>query len=121
MKSIRDVAAVSVLASMTLASCGILGDKGRPIEFVNRTGQHVVLWEQGRPYAGARKELAADARLRDVWVDPRIDDEAKDLVKFRVEATTDAGDLVFCHDFTWNDLTRAGWVVEIRVQNDCPP
>ncbi|MDP9252965.1 MAG: hypothetical protein M3O80_08155, partial [Chloroflexota bacterium] len=88
---------------------------------VNRTGQHVVLWEQGRPYAGARKELAADARLRDVWVDPRIDDEAKDLVKFRVEATTDAGDLVFCHDFTWNDLTRVGWVVEIRVQNDCPP
>ena len=118
---IRHLAAVSVLASMTLASCGILGDKGLPIEFVNVTDQHLVLWQRGRPHPSYRRELPAQGRVRDVWVDPRIDDYAKDLVKFRVEATSDAGDLVFCHVFTWNDFTRLGWIVEIRRQNDCPP
>lgn len=47
--------------------------------------------------------------------------EARNLVKYRVEATTGSGVLVFCHDYTYNDLTRISWVVEIRKHNDCPP
>lgn len=45
-----------------------------------------------------------------VWVDSRLDDKAKDQVKFRVEATTPSGDLVFCHDYTFNELSRIRWV-----------
>jgi hypothetical protein len=117
----RRLVAVSVLASWGVVSCGILGDKGLPIEFVNRTGKPVVLYEQGRAYPKLRKELAADARSENVWVDSRLDDNMKDKVKYRVEATTQSGDLVFCHDYTFNELIRVGWVVEIRVLNDCPP
>jgi len=119
MNTLGHIVLASVL-TCALTSCGILGDKGLPIEFVNRTGQHIVLWEQGRPHAGARRELAANERYRDVWVDPRIDDYAKDLAMFRVEATDDAGNLIYCYVFSWNDLTRAGWVVDVRIQNDCP-
>jgi hypothetical protein len=117
----RRLVAVSVLALLAVGSCGILGDKGLPIEFVNRTGTPVVLYEQGRAYPRVRIELAAEQRLRSSWVDSRLDDNMKDKVKFRVEATTQSGDLVFCHDYTFNELTRVGWVVDIRVLNDCPP
>jgi hypothetical protein len=117
---LRRIVVASVLAAVALTSCGIFGHRGLPIDFVNRTGRPVVLYELGRanPF---RKELAPDERLRSSWVDSGLDDKAKDVVKYRVEATTASGDLVFCHDFTFNELTRVGWVVEIRAQNDCPP
>jgi hypothetical protein len=116
----RHLVLVSVLASLAVGSCGVFGTRGLPIEFVNRTGKPIVLYELGRanPF---RKELAPEERLRSSWVNSRLDDNAKDRVKFRVEATTESGDLVFCHDYTFNELTRAGWVVEIREQNDCRP
>ena len=116
----RHLVLVSVLASLAVGSCGVFGTRGLPIEFVNRTGKPVVLYELGRanPF---RKELAPDERLRSSWVDSGLDDRAKDEVKYRVEATTGSGDLIFCHDYTFNELSRVGWVVEIRAQNDCPP
>jgi hypothetical protein len=55
-----------------------------------------------------------------VWVDSRLDERGKDQVQYRVEATTLSGDVVFCHDYTFNELTRVRWIVEIRKQNDCP-
>jgi len=85
---------------VAFTSCGVLGDKGLPIEFVNRSGQPVVLNELGRANPVLRKELAREARLRSSWVDSRLDDKAKDRVKFRVEATTASGELVFCHDYS---------------------
>jgi len=116
------VVAASVLVSLALTSCSIFpGDKGLPIEFVNLTGRSVVLYEKGRAHPSYRKELAAEARSQDVWVDSRLDEEGRELVKYRVEATSDSGDVLFCHDYTFNELTRVGWVVEIREQNDCPP
>jgi hypothetical protein len=116
----RRLVVVSVLASLAVGSCGIFGHRGLPIEFVNRTGRPVVLYELGRtnPF---RMELAPDGRLQSSWVDSGLDDKAKNEVKYRVEATTQSGDLVFCHDYTFNELTRVGWVVDIRVLNDCPP
>jgi len=96
------VVAVSVFVSLALASCGIFGgDKGLPIEFVNRTGRSVVLYEKGRAYPSYRKDLAPEARSQNVWVDSRLDERARDQVKFRVEATTEAGLVVFCHDYTF--------------------
>ena len=120
-RSLGATLAVSALAS-ALAACGIFGgDKGLPIEFVNRTGQNIVLFEKGRANPSYRKELAPDARSENVWVDPRLDDRGKNEVKYRVEATRASGELVFCHDYTFNELTRIRWIVEIRLQNDCPP
>ena len=81
----------------------------------------IVLYEKGRANPSSRKELAPDARAENVWVDSRLDEKGRDLVKYRIEATTGSGDLVFCHDYTFNELTRIRWVVEIRRQNDCPP
>ena len=117
---LRQILVLSLLTSVALTSCGVFGHGGLPIEFVNRTDKPVVLYELGRanPF---RKELAPDERLRSSWVDSGLDDRAKDRVKYRVEATSGSGDLVFCHDYTFNELTGVGWVVEIRVQNDCPP
>src|SRR5438270_11512372 len=48
---------VMVLAgTIAVASCVFPVDKTRSIEFINQTGQRIVLWEQGRPYPGARYE-----------------------------------------------------------------
>lgn len=107
---------------MAVASCGFLpGDEALPIEFVNRTGENIILYEKGRSYPSRRKELVPDARFKNVWVGSRLDDKAKDMTFYRVEATTGSGELVFCHDYSFNELTRIRWVVEIRKQNDCPP
>jgi len=117
----RHVVVTGAYAAVVLASCGIIGDRSQPIDFVNRSGQTILLYERGRAYPVLRKDLVPEARLRSAWIDSHLDDRGKDVIKFRVEATSDAGDLIFCHDFTWNDFIRAGWVVEIRAQNDCPP
>jgi hypothetical protein len=116
------VVAVGVLASLALTSCGIFpGDKGLPIEFVNRTGKSVILYEMGRANPSYRKELAPQGRSQNVWVDSRLDENGRDLVKYRVEATSESGGVLFCHDYTFNELARLGWVIEIRESNDCPP
>jgi hypothetical protein len=46
---VRERAAMGALASMTLATCGLFGDKGLPIEFVNRTGESVTPYEKLAP------------------------------------------------------------------------
>jgi hypothetical protein len=79
---------------------------------MNVTGQYLVLWQMGRAHPSYRRELPAEGRVHEVWVDPRIDEEAKDRVKVRVVATSPTGDLIHCHVFSWDDLTRAGWLVE---------
>lgn len=120
--AVRRMLGAGLLAVGILVSCGILpGDKGLPIAFVNRTGESIILYEKGRANPSYRKELAPDARSENVWVDSQLDERGKDLVKYRVEATTKSGDLVFCRDYTFNELTRIRWVVEIRKQNDCTP
>jgi hypothetical protein len=95
-------------------------DKTRPIEFINETGQNIVLWEFGRRYTGGRYEVDAGARHRDVWLDPGLDaqDERK---KFRVEAVNATGAVIFCHDYTMKEFTKANWVLAITERNDCPP
>jgi hypothetical protein len=116
----RHLSSAAVLVCVLLASCRLIGDKGLPIQFVNRTGEKVVLYEKGRANPSYRKELAPDARSENVWVDSRLGERGKDQVQYRVEATTLSGDVLFCHDYTFNELTRVSWIVEIRKQNDCP-
>lgn len=110
----------AVVAAAALVSCGAFGgDRGLPIAFVNTTDENVILYEKGRANPAYRKELAPNSRTENVWVDSRLDDKAKDFVKYRVEATTRSGEVVFCHDYTFNELTRIGWVVQVRRHNDC--
>jgi hypothetical protein len=118
----RVVLAPILLASGLFAACGALGgDKGLPIAFTNRTTETMILYEKGRSNPSYRKELAPDARAENVWVDSRLDETGKDSVKYRVEATTISGDIVFCHEYSFNELTRVRWLVEIRRENDCVP
>lgn len=85
-------------------------DKTRPIEFINQTGQQLVVYESGRRYPEVRHNVAAASRYRSVWPDPGLDglDERK---KFRVEAVNATGTVIFCHDYTMKDFTQANWVV----------
>lgn len=112
---------VAVLFVTALGACGVLpGDKGLPIAFVNRTGETIILYEKGRANPSYRKELAPDERSQNVWVDSRLDERMKNERIYKVEATTPSGDVVFCHVYSFNELVRVNWTVELRKQNDCP-
>ena len=111
---------VTLAGAIAIASCIFPVDKTRPIEFINQTGQRIVLWEQGRQYPGARYEVAAGARHRDVWLAPELD-PADEKAKFRVEATNIAGVLIFCHDYTMKEFTQVKWVLVCREVLLQPP
>jgi hypothetical protein len=111
---------VAVAGAIALASCIVPVDKTRPIEFINQTGQQLVVYEFGRRYPTVRHEVAAGSRYGSVWPAPELD-PADEKAKFRVEATDSAGVLIFCHDYTMKDFTQSRWILVITERNDCPP
>jgi hypothetical protein len=111
--------ALALAGALAIASCVFPVDRTRPVEFVNQTSQHLVLYDHGRQYPTARHDLPAGDRYRNVWLDPEID-HGDEKAKFRVEATNLAGVLVFCHDYTMNEFTQLKWVLAITERNDCP-
>jgi hypothetical protein len=98
----------ALLVSALLAAGAVSCDPSHGFTFVNTTDQDLVL--RGEPTGSS--EVKAGSTRRDTW----IVGEGQNV---RVEARNALGEVVFCRRFTFDELERASWRVEITASNTC--
>ena len=101
------------------SSCPIIGDQAHDVTIRNATNLPLVLYEHGRAYPRDSESLDPGAVLQSGWLIPCGD--ARHTARFaHVEAVDNTGQLIFCQSYTYDDLERLGWAIEVMEdQNTC--
>ena len=102
-----------------LSGCPIIGDQSHDVTIRNATNLPLVLYEHGRAYPQYSESLDPRAVLQSGWLVPC--GEARHTARFaHVEAADNTGQLIFCQSYTYDDLERLGWTIEVMEdQNTC--
>lgn len=92
----------------------LIGDPAHQVRLVNATARPVLL-DQGNRIEGApRDRLEPGQAVRNDWLVP-TSVRAKSSQRRTVRAWDESGNLIFCHQYTYDDLDRAAWVIEIKA------
>lgn len=108
---------IVVLTSLSVAGCTLIpfGDYGETVFLHNRTDVLVYVYElaadgsQGTP----ARQVAPGETLRNQWLTPRPESRSPTGTR-TVEAKDEAGNVVFCRTYTYAELERGGWNIDIR-------
>ena len=115
------VVALLVIFALPQLACGLLrlGDASRNVDLYNATGVVIVLYENAAAPKGFVGTLEPSATSESAWLFPI---EASDRRTRLVKATGRDGELLYCHAFTFAELERVGWRIEITKQDppSCP-
>ena len=101
------------------SNCPIIGDQYHDVTIRNATNLPLVLYEHGRAYPRYSESLDPGAVRQSGWLIPC--GEARHTARFaHVEAVDNTGLLIFCQSYTYDELERLGWTIEIvEDQNTC--
>jgi hypothetical protein len=101
------------------SGCPIIGDQAHDVTIRNATNLPLVLYEHGRAYPRYSESLTPGAVRQSGWLVPC--GEARHTATFaNVEAVESTGRLIFCQSYTYDDLERLGWAIEVMEdQNTC--
>ena len=91
------------------------GDPSREVLIENRTDQRLIIYTVNRD-PRFKEQIGPGETLRDRWMYPL---SASDRRRVRVEADDVEGRGVFCAEYSYEDLTRSGWRVEIVDGRRC--
>lgn len=107
------------LALSVSSACVSFGDNSAEVRFHNGTEVAVNVYETDGTQKGPLRLIQSGDTAKNRWIIPaeysgRIEGPAR-----QIEATTLAGDLLLCRRFTYEELQRLGWMIEIVKRNDC--
>ena len=86
------------------------------VYFTNRAAGPVSLYEITRTPESLTPLAPGETRRRN-W---RYPIDATDLRRVRVQADDSEGKRIFCHDFSYEDLKRVNWHIDIQPgRDDC--
>ncbi len=103
-------AALLVSLAMLLSACRIIGDPGHGVFIHNATGARIVLYSMGGEQPALKETLQPDATIPTSWTIPSGPNDARQR---KVEAEDLQGRLLFCRRYTYAELDRIRWRVEI--------
>lgn len=113
-----------VLVALISNGCGGLGTPGFSVTVVNATGGTVTYFARGvgenaNSAVSRGITLAPDQSDADHWLTPN---SASGRQRARVWANDNSGRLVYCRDFTWDELKSAAFRVTLeRADLRCTP
>jgi hypothetical protein len=114
-------AALLVIFVLPHMACGLLrlGDASRNVDLHNATGVVIVLYENATAPKGFVSMLEPSATSESAWLFPI---EPSDRRTRLVKATDRDGKLLYCHAFSFAELERIAWRIEITKQDpaSCP-
>jgi hypothetical protein len=117
------VTLIAVCVVPLVNGCGVVGgpgDNGHEITFANDTGQTVVLLTSAcrdAAFCGGRR-LSPGASYTDLMLIPIPDRVGHLAGSLRVQATDEAGAVVFCRVYSYDQLRDAEWTA--RIDNGHP-
>jgi hypothetical protein len=97
-------------------AAGCVGDASHRVDYHNTTSVPLSIYADST--TGTRL-VAPGETYRDQWVVPAIWSGARSGPMRHVEAKSESGALVFCHRYTYEELDRLNWVIEIVPKDDC--
>lgn len=113
--------AIAVVAAGVSASCwlapAIPGDRSHDVTITNLADVPIILYDVGREHPDQSRMIAPHEARVTQWL---VSEDHSDSITQKVEATDANGNLVFCHRYTYNELSRLNWQVALRPgQLDC--
>lgn len=116
------VAAALILA-LIAANGGLrapqLGDNSHTVTFKNSTGVPLTLYECDRAYPACERSLDAGGFLSSALVIPFPDQAERIQGSRRIEADDAAGNRVFCRLYTYEELGRLNWTIDVARDLRC--
>jgi hypothetical protein len=107
--------AIGFVVASVSASCwlgpAIPGDRSHDVTITNPSDVPVILYDVGREHPAQSRTIAAHETRVTQWL---VSDDHSDSITQKVEATDTNGNLVFCHRYTYNELSRLNWQVSLR-------
>jgi hypothetical protein len=95
-----------------------VGDNSHKVDYHNSGAVAVLVYESDLDKPHARR-LGPGETLHDQWLVPPVWSGKLSGQPHRLQASTESGERIFCHVFTYEELDRLGWVIEITQRNDC--
>lgn len=107
------LAAIALTLGLT-TSCG---DSFKDVVLRNATDVTLAVYHnEGREVPASRVDIAAGTSHTAGWLWPISSDDFRSR---RVEALDAQGQLIYCKAFSYRDLQRMGWKVEIVRERSC--
>ena len=107
---------LGVFAAGVIAGC--VGDASHEVQYRNATDVPLNVYADSN--TPTNPHLLAPAEIyKDRWVVPAVWSGVRSGAPRQVIAKTAGGELVFCHRFTFDELERISWMLQIERRNDC--
>lgn len=103
-----------VLLGTISAAC--IGDRSHDVLIKNVTDIHLTVYPYGQKEARFKLELGPGESMKENLL--TTDTNPGGYVTI-VEAVSDDGRVVFCHRFTYGELTNLNWQVNVTARTDC--
>ena len=97
--------------------CGV-GDNSELVYFHNATTLPLLVYGSDSTKKDARL-VPPDGTIKDQWLVPPVWSGTRPGTPRQVQASTDSNELIFCHRFSYDELARLNWRIELSRQNDC--
>ena len=105
---------VAFLGLIAIAGC--IGDRSHDALIQNGTALHITVFPYGQKEAQFRHELGAGESFHENLL--TTDTNPSGYVTI-VEAVNDTGVVIFCHRYTYGELERLGWQIQLKTGVAC--
>ena len=112
--------ATAVIACVLVLGVGCVGDTSEVVYYHNATTVPLLVYGADNTKKDARRVPPGET-VKDQWLVPPVWSGARPQPggPAKVQASTESGELVFCHRFTFDELAQMNWKIELTRRNDC--
>ena len=114
----RSVIFAAALTASLAGEASCIGDNSHRVDYRNALAVPVLVYESEATKASARR-VGPGETLHEQWLVPAVWSGRISGLPRMLQASTESGERIFCHRFTYEELDRLGWVIEITQRNDC--
>ena len=113
------IAIFAAIIGVALAGDGsCIGDNSHLVDYRNTTKRPLLVYESEQYKSNARLVPPGET-LHEQWLIPAMWSGTVTMAPRQVLASTESGERVFCHRFSYEELQRISWVIDITERNDC--
>jgi hypothetical protein len=102
---------------IAVIGAGCVGDSSHEVQYRNTTNLSLNIYADS---STANPHLILPGETyKDRWVVPAVWSGARTGLPRQVEAKTSEGVRIFCHRYSYEELDRVTWIVQIEQRDDC--
>lgn len=108
-----------LVAAVLVVGTNCIGDNSHSVDFLNTTAVPLLVWNGGDAQRSNAQRVGPGETVKNQWVVPHPQNGKLIGEPRQVQASTESGQRVFCHRFSYDELERIAWHIEIAARDDC--